>query len=458
MSVDTGLNRRCRVGIGLLAALLATATAHGLDLAQAYQAAWQSDPVFAAAKLTLQAARQKLPEARSDLLPALRATGSDAKTNGLTVYTDTPEVRRGFSSYTWEVQLTQPVLRMPAIYAFGESKAVVRQADAEFAQARQDLLLRLAQAYFDVLAARETESAALAQLQAMELQLLSARRSFEKGVASITDVDDASSRAEQARSQESMALRDVETKRAELERITGPLDGELAMLRADARVHPPEPNDLSRWTAQASENHPAVLAQEAALDAARFEISRARAQRLPSIDLSAAYGGNYSSGNIINPIDYSTRVRDWEVSLQVSVPLLDGGGMHAQIVEAVARHAKAEADVEAARRHASSDARAAYAGVLDGIRQVEALRSAVAAGESSVKGNAAGFRAGLKINLDVLNAEQQLFSVRRDLAKARYDALIQSLKLKAAAGELLEADLFSLNGLLVEPLSDPGRP
>jgi outer membrane protein len=442
-----------RLGAGLLGALAVSSMAQGVDLAQAYQAAWESDPVLAAAKFTLQAAREKVPEARSDLLPAVRATGNGGKTSGLTIYTDTPEVRRGFHSYAWEVQLTQPVLRIATIYGFSESKAIVRQADAQFSQARQELLLRLAQAYFAVLAAKETESAALAQLKAMELQLLAARRSFEKGVASITDVDDATSRAEQARSQESTALRDVETQRAELERITGPIEGELSALRADARIRPPEPNELSRWTEQARQNHPAVLAQEAALEAARLEIGRARSQRLPSVDLTAAYGANYSSGNIINPIDYSTRVRDWQVNLQVSVPLLDGGGMHAQVAEAVAKRSQAEAEVESARRHASSDARAAYAALLDGIRQVEALQAAVAAAESSVKGNTAGFQAGLKITLDVLTAEQQLFSVRRDLAKARYDALIASLKLKAAAGELLEADLFSLNGLLVAPPS-----
>jgi len=193
----------------------------------------------------------------------------------------------------------------------------------------------------------------------------------------------------------------------------------------------------------------AVRAAQAAVKQAEYELDRSHAQRLPSVDLVATYGGNYAGGNINEPLNFGTNVHDRQVSIQISLPLLDGGGMHAQVVEARAQRAKAQSDLSAAQRKVTLDTRLAYAAVLSGISQARALEAALAAGQSSVKGNRIGYGLGIRINSDVLNAEQQLYATRQDLDKACYDTLFAGLKLKAAAGELSAEDLKGVNLLFL---------
>ena len=413
-----------------------------------YAQAETSDPTFQSARHALEAAKQKRPEAFSGLLPVLSATGVDSRTVGRTRYTDTPEINRPFDSDQWTLQLTQPVFRADRILAYGEAGATVEQAVAVFDAARQDLMLRLSRAYFDEIVAERHVTAARAQLVSLNEQLQAARRSFDAGVASITDVDDTRSRAASAQAQEVGALNDLESARAALEAIIGQPPGRLAPLRPATVLPRPSPRDVTDWVQRATEDNPSVKAAEAVAKAADYELDRSRAQRLPSVDLIATYGGNYSGGNITDPINYDTNVRDKEISLQVTLPLLDGGGMHAQVAEARAQRAKAQSDITTARRQAALDARQSYAAALSGASQVDALETAVSAGQNAVKGNRVGYGLGIRINSDVLNAEQQLYSTMQDLDKARYDTLFAGLKLKAATGQLVVGDLQGVNTLL----------
>jgi outer membrane protein len=192
-----------------------------------------------------------------------------------------------------------------------------------------------------------------------------------------------------------------------------------------------------------------VRAQTAALAAAKVDIKKNRSDYLPTIDLTSSYGSNYASNSLTTPNDYATRSKSLQIGLQVNIPLYSGGMTNARVSEAVANAGKARADLEAASRQAATDAQQAFAGVVNGLAQIDALNSAVESGESAVKGNRAGYHLGIRINLDVLNAEQQLYAAKKDLAKARYDTLLQGLKLKAAAGNLEEADLLGINDFLV---------
>jgi outer membrane protein len=424
--------------------------AHSLDLLGAYLLAKAHDPTFAAARSALQAAEEKVPQARSALLPALGASGTGTEVIGNTEYTGTPVVRRSFRGYQWALQLTQPVFGAPRYFAYSESKATVDQARARFDSARQELIVRVSRAYFDTLVARAAVDAANAQVRALEEQLGAARRSFKDGVASVTDVDESQARAASAHADLAKAMSDLDAKRAALEAIIGSEAVDLAPLLADAVVPRPDPGDANAWTSRAQAANPDVRAAKAALAAANIEISRTRAARLPSVDLVASYGANYSSGNIVNPLNYATHVHDTEVDLQVTVPLLDGGGMNAQVAESRALRDQAWNDFEAARREAGTDARQAFDEVVSDISQVKALQVAIAAGEEAVNGNRAGYSLGIRINSDVLDAEQQLYGSRRDLAQARYDALLEGLKLKAAAGELTEQDMAEINGMLAQ--------
>lgn len=423
--------------------------AHSLDLLGAYLLAKAHDPTFGAARSALQAAEERVPQARSALLPALGASGTGSDVIGNTEYTGTPVVRRSFRGYQWALQLTQPVFGAPQYFAYSESKATADQARARFDSAQQDLIIRVSQAYFDTLVAQAALDAANAQVRALEEQLVAARRSFKDGVASVTDVAEAQARAASARADLAKAMSDLDVKRGALEAIIGSEAVELAPLLADVVVPHPDPEDANAWTSRAQAANADVRAAKAALTAANIEISRTRSARLPSVDLVASYGANYSSGNIVNPTNYATHVHDKEVDLQVTVPLLDGGGLHAQVAESRALRNEAQENLEAARRQAGVDARQAFDEVVSDISQVKALRVAIAAGQEAVTGNRAGYSLGIRINSDVLDAEQQLYGSRRDLAQARYDALLEGLKLKAAAGELSEQDVAAINGMLV---------
>jgi outer membrane protein len=413
-----------------------------------YGMAQSADPTFQSARHALEAARQKRPEAFSGLLPVVSASGTDSRTEGRTRYTDTPEISRGYNSDQWTLQLTQPVFRADRILAYDEARAAVEQAVAQYDSARQDLLLRLSRAYFDEIVAERRVTASHAQLVSLNEQLEAARHSFDAGVASITDVDDTRSRTASARAQEVGALNDLESARAALEAIIGAPPQRLAALRPGITLPKPAPGDVTSWVQRATADNPAVKAAEAVASAADYALARSRAQRLPSVDLVATYGGNYAGGNINEPVNYYTNVRDKEISVQVTMPLLDGGGLHAQVVEAREQRAKSRSDVTVAQRQAALDARQSFAATLSGASQVDALETAVAAGQSAVKGNRVGYGLGIRINSDVLNAEQQLYSTLQDLDRARYDTLYAGLKLKASTGQLTVDDLQGVNSLL----------
>lgn len=439
-----------RRGIGWmgLVVALAAAPAHGADLMDVYNMALDSDAGIQSARYALEAAKEKVPEAISALLPAIGASATDGHTLGNTQYSGTPQVQRGFSSYTWTVQLTQPLLHAQSVAVYDESRAIAEQATAQYRLAQEDLILRVSQAYFDIQVANEALAAADAQLKSTEEQLTAAQRGYDDGTVAITDVHEARAHAEQARSQRVAALDDLETRRAALEAIIGRVPEALASLKELVVAPRPDPERVESWVAQAKSENPAVRAAIAAVNVAQAEVYKAEFQRLPTIDLVASIGRNYSSGNIINPSDYATNASDRQIGVQVSMPILDGGGIHAMVREAKANERKAEADLEAARRKSAADARDAYAGIVNGLAQIQALEVAVKSGESSVTGNQVGYRLGIRINSDVLNAQQQLFSSARDLAKARYDTLLQGLKLKAAAGSLGEKDILVVNALL----------
>lgn len=441
-----------RVGAGAAASVLVASLtcAQAADLLAVYRSAVDNDPTFAGQRDLLQVSQEQVTEARSGLLPALGATGQLGRSGGEVTYTDTPTVHRSYNALGWTLQLSQPLFRADNIVAYRQSKVQLQQSQVQLQQAQQDLMLHTVRAYFDVLIAQEAVEAADAEVKAGLEQQATAKHSFDAGVASVTDVDEATSRAALATSDQLAAQTDVQGKRAALEQIVGAIPGALAALRADAEAPAPDPSDAGQWSAAASENNPSVLAYKSAADAAHLNVERARMQRLPVIDAVASYGRNYSSGNDIDPINYATNTYIKQGGIQFSIPLLDGGALHAQVGEAQAKERKANADLEVARRQAVVDARNSYDAVVSGMAQVRALRTAIEASINSVKGNEAGYRLGIRINSDVLDSQRERYSTEKDLTKARYDTIYAALKLKAAAGTLQDSDLAAVNALLVE--------
>jgi outer membrane protein len=423
------------------------AFASGPDLIEVYHAAQIGDATLRAAQATRDIARQKLPEARAGLLPVVSLTGNINSTSGATQFDEMPVIQRDANARSWTLQLTQPLFRAGNFIANRQAEYIVASAEAQFDQAQQDLIVRVAQAYFAINVAQDAIAAADAQLAALREQLAQVTQGVKFGTKSMTDIDDTNTRLASARAQRISAQNDLEGARSDLQKITGALYAALAPLQSDVALRQPVPADVRAWIDQSRDGNPVVRAEVAALEASRLDVQRTQAEHLPTFDLVVSSGHSYQSHSLTTPDDYRTHGIQHQIGVQINVPLFAGGAVVAKVAEAQGNLDKADADLETSRRSAASDAQRAFAGVLNGLAQVDALDVAVRSGTNALKGNEAGFRVGVRTNVDVLSALQQLFAARRDLSKARYEVLLQGVKLKAAAGILAEADLLALNTL-----------
>jgi len=424
--------------------------ARSADLLDIYRLALRNDPTFEVARYSLKAAREKYPQAVAGLLPTVTASGTNNVTGAKNQFSNALGVSRDVHAWNWSLQLTQPLIRMQNMYAYDESKVVLEQAQAQYNLAEQDMILRVTQAYFLVLTSREGIRVAEAELSATEEQLELARHGFEKGVAAITEVREGQSRADLARSHLVAARNELDARNAELGKIVDEVPEQLAALGTTVPIPPPQPSDQKFWIDQARENNPAVRAAQSGLLVAEAIVGKTRAEHTPTLDLVASYGESYSSGSTTMPTDYASKGQIRQFGVQFNVPLFAGGATSSHVAEVMANKYRAGAELEVARRQAATDARLAFSGVVNGLSQIAALESAVESSQSMVNESHAGYELGIYNNVKVLDAEQQLYTAKRDLVKARYETLFQALKLKAATGMLSEDDLIIANALLMQ--------
>ena len=428
----------------LLSSLFASSL-YAADLMQVYRDAQANDPTFAAARAVLDAGREKLPQARAGLLPSLNLSGNTTwNQNELAVHGCAAFSKPNYNSNAYQLTLSQPLFRWQNWVGYDQAGLQVAQAEANFAQARQDLALRVAQAYFDVLNAQESLSAVQANKQAIEQQLALAKKSFEVGTTTITDTHEAQARFDLANAQEIAAESDLEVKRRALQALLGKEAGPLAQLRSNAELTPPQPNTMAEWVSAAEKDSLAVQVQQANADIAAREVDKQRAGHYPTLDVVANYGHSksYATTGYLVDSDFQN------AGLQLNIPLFAGGATMSRQREASANRAAAESMLEAAKRSAALGARQSYLGVSNGLAQVKALKAALVSSQSALASNKLGYEVGVRINIDVLNAENQVYVTRRDLAKATFDTLMAQLKLKAAVGALSEDDLSKINALL----------
>ncbi|MQY51541.1 TolC family outer membrane protein [Rhodocyclus tenuis] len=432
----------------LVGAVFAASPVFAADLAQVYRDAVAYDAQFAAARANLDAGREKLPQGRSGLLPVISASGNTTwNQNTYSGLTGNGSRDASFNSNGYTVSLTQPLFRWQNIVQYDQAQLQVVQAEATFEQARQDLIVRVAQAYFDVLYAQENLTAVRANKEAIAQQLAQAKKNFEVGTATITDSQEAQSRYDLATAQEIAADSDLEIKRHTLSVIIGKDAGALNPLRNDATLAPPQPAAMANWVDAAEKDSFTVLAQQAAAEVAAREVERNRAGHYPTLDVVASYNDSSSGKTQFGDSRFDSTSR--AVGLQLNIPIFQGGYVTSKTREAAANREAANAALDGARRNASLLARQSYLGVVNGIAQVRALEAALLSSNSALESNKLGYEVGVRINIDVLNAEQQVYSTRRDLARARFDTLLAQLRLKAAVGTLSDADLQQINGLLV---------
>jgi outer membrane protein len=429
--------------------LLLPLAAAAEDLFQVYRDAQRYDAAYSSARQSLEAGREKLPQGRAFILPTLNLTGSATRTR-FDVETNDPALSPAFNRTTnttsYTLTLTQPLYRPQNWLQYEQGEFQVRQAEATFSLAYQDLVIRVAQAYFDGLAAIDTLNLVRAQKAAISEQLAQAKRNFEVGTATITDTHEAQARFDLSAAQEIAAINDLESKQRSLQQLTGKVYTELKHMRPDVKLAPPNPKDMESWVQLAEKQNYTVQQQEAAAEVAAREARRTSAAHRPTLDIVGTYGQNTDSGSITSAIGRD--VNTAQIGVQLAFPLYQGGSLSSKEREAAALSLKAKDDVENARRGAALNARQTYLSVINGIAQVGALEQALVSSQSALDSNRLGYEVGVRINIDVLNAQQQLFSTRRDLALARYNTITNQLRLKAAAGSLREEDIEEINRAL----------
>ena len=436
--------------LGLLISLaLASTTVQAADLFGLYNEAKSYDAQFAAARASLDAGRERLPQGRAGLLPTVGASANtvwnETNTTPRNPIAGASLGRADYNTHGWALNLTQPLFRWQNWVNYTQAELAVAIAEAQFTQASQDLIVRVAQAYFDVLQAQEVLASTEAQKKAITEQLESAKRNFEVGTSTIVDTHEAQARFDLADAQLIAAESDLTVKRQVLRTVVGKEHEDLKPLKAGADIPRPQPEDINQWAKQAETANIGVQLAESSSKIADQEISKQRAGHFPTLDAVASRSSN-SFGN--QPFFGGYDSKATTVGLQLQIPIFAGGYTASKDSEAVALHQKSLADLEAARRGAALQARQAYLGVTSGLAQVKALDAALVSSQSAVDSNKLGYEVGVRINIDVLNAQSQYYDTRQKLMKARLDTLIAQLKLRAAAGNLTEGDLKAINALL----------
>jgi outer membrane protein len=329
---------------------------------------------------------------------------------------------------------------------------MLQQAAAQYEAAEQDLLIRVSQAYFDVLTSEDSLASVQAQKKAVEEQLASAKRNFEVGTATITGVRDAQARFDLTSAQEIAADNDLRIKRLALDLAVGLSNTKPKRLANDSKLIAPPTEDVNSWVSQSEVASPAVRQAQLALEIASREVNKANAGHKPTLDAQISYAGVRNQGGTSNTLTTSTitdnHVFSPSAAIVLNVPLFAGFTTMYRVKETVALEDKARSDYENVRRTTAQATRTAYFGLVAGLSQVKAYEAAEASSQSALDANKLGYSVGVNINIDVLNSQSQLYQTKRDLAKARYDVLVGNLKLRQATGTLTPADLQPINALL----------
>lgn len=451
--------------LSLLAAalLLAVGPAHATDLMGIYERARSSDPQLQSADAQRLAQREAVPQARATLLPNIGGTAS---------LTDTDRDTESFQSFPqpdgtvvfgpvagnidtrarqYSLSLQQSVYNHQNYMRLAGARAQASQADADYEAALNALFTRVAQAYFDALTAQANLEAAEAQEKALSRQLEQAEQRFEVGLTAITDVQEARASADSARAGAILARNALDDAFEALAELTGsPVSG-IDKLRDEIPLSQPEPADPEQWVQVALDRSPAVAARRYALQAAEAGIRTAKAGHLPSLGAQVTWSRGATWGfQTFGPNQVPARGANEGpvVSLNLNVPIFQGGLIQSQVRQAVAQRDVAQGALEQATRATTRQVRNAYRAVEAGMSEVSARRQALVSAQSALEATEAGFEVGTRTIVDVLLSQQQFFAAQREFARARHNFIIAGLALKQAAGVISVADLEGVNALL----------
>jgi outer membrane protein len=426
--------------LALMAAFAGTAQAQ--SLATLYEAAKSHDATFKSARSQYEATLAKAEQAKALLRPTA-GLGANLTETDLDNQSTNRDSQFGTRSVT--LSASQPLYRPANQASYEQGMKQLALAQAQLRVAEQELIVRLSQAYFDVLTAQESLNFVKAQKSAVSEQLAAAKRNFEVGTSTITDTREAQARFDLVTAQEIAADNDLRIKKLALDDTVGKSNVAPTPLRSAVNMDGLQSGSIESWVAQSAQDNGNLAQVRIAQEVAQIEITKAKAALRPTLDLTGSYGmTRYRNGNPNSQFNTNAAT----VGLAFNLPLYTGQATQNRIKEAVALQDKAQSDLEAAQRNVAQATRAAFLGVQSGLSQVKALQAAEASSQSALEANKLGYQVGVRINIDVLNSQSQLFQTKRDLAKARHDVLLGQLRLKQAAGGLNSQDLEKIGELL----------
>ncbi len=413
-------------------------------LSELYEAARGYDAIYLAARASAESAPFRAAQSAALRRPSAALTGSATASQ-----IDLPVgPNRSANNTNLALQGRQSIYNRANDATMAQADKALEATRFELETAEQDLIVRVAQAYFDVLAAQDTLATVKANKAATSEQLASAKRNFEVGTATITDTREAQAKFDLVVAQEIAADNDLRSKRVVLDQLVGRTDVSPKQLAIPVQLPPLSPADMSAWVSQAEGEHPAIRRALIGLEVAQLETRKARAGDSPTLDAVASLSNAYAAGSAAQLTGSKGSTTTASIGLQFNLPLYTGGAVDNRVKETTALEEKARNDLEAARRAVSQSTRTAFLGVQSGQAQVKALEAAEASNLLAVEATLLGYRVGVRVNLDVLNAQTQLFSTRRDLAQARYNVLLGGLRLRQASGKLTPQDVAAIDQLL----------
>lgn len=451
-------SRTLAIGVALAFGLGGALSAQAQSLQELYQTAHGYDSAYLAARANLDAAQYRYDQARGLLLPqvGLGVTGGRQLNSTPQASTQTANA----TSATATLSGSQNLFNRANDVTIAQSEKAVDAYRSDLEAAEQDLILRVSQAYFDVLAAQDNLATARASLAAISEQVASAKRNFEVGTATITDTREAQARYDLARFTQIQAENDLTTKRILLDQTVGRTNVVPKQLAVPIALPPLVPANVDDWVARADAEHPAIRRARSALEIARLDTDKARAGHLPTVALNASYARGRSDvagaagtgdpnfpGSF--PFSYKTPSTVSQVGVTINVPLFTGFQVQNRIKETLVLEDKTQNDLDSARRSVAQATRTLYYGVGSGAAQVSALEAAESSSKLALEATQLGFKVGVRVNIDVLNAQAQLYTTQAQLAKARYDLIMAGLRLRQASGRLTPDDVASVNGLLI---------
>jgi outer membrane protein len=441
---------RKRLSYLLITSCLYSVNSSAETLLELYTQAENNAPQIKAAYADLQAVLEQKPQAQSQLLPQLSLGGSvtERRRNKGWIAGD-KTLENTIAAYS--LSLSVPVYRKDRLIQLSQADAQIRQTEFTYETSRLALMEQVTTRYFDVLAGNDNVEFARSAKAAYQRQLDQAKQRFDVGLIAITDVQEAQSGYDLAVADELQALNNLENAREALREVTGAYPNVLSVLNQDVALISPDPSNVDQWTETALKQNPQVLAAQASLEVAKQEIEKQRAANYPSVDLVAGHAYTNTLRGDVNPLSPSGT--DNNIGLQLSVPLYTGGLIQSKIREAQQRYTQSLENLEKTRRTVQLQAHNAYANVLSNISRVKALKQALTSTKTALEATQTGFEVGTRTSVDVLNVQRDVLKAESNYSRARYDYVLNTLRLKQAAGLLASSDLQAINSLLRE--SDP---